>query len=304
MTAAAFARTTSPSITRRRWAWRPRPSVFLAAVAQRTKRLRFGPLVYLLPLYHPLRLAEEVAMLDQMSGGRFELGVGRGVSPIEVGFYGIAPDDRAPIFLEALAVLRAALTTSTLTFAGRHYSFTDVPMELAPYQKPHPPLWVGVERPDGAERAARAEYNWITAQPLADVRPLTDTYRATWQKEHGAKTLPLMGLLRFITIGETDDEALAVARRAYPKWQRSLTHLPRTYGYATQNPRPADFNSIRHGGRGIAGSPATVLAELREQLAASGANYCVGQFAYGDQTLEEVQRTIALFTRHVMPGLA
>ncbi len=282
----------------------PSPSVFLAAVAQRTKRLRFGPLVYLLPLYHPLRLAEEVAMLDQMSGGRLELGVGRGVSPIEVGFYGIAPDDRAPIFVEALAVLRAALTTKTLNFAGKHYQYSDVPMELAPLQQPHPPIWVGVERPDSAERAARAEYNWITAQPLADVRALTDTYRAAWQREHGAKTLPMMGLLRFITIAETDDEALAIARRAYPKWQHSLTHLPRTYGYATQNPRPPDFDMIRHGGRGIAGSPATVLAELREQLTVSGANYCVGQFAYGDQTLDEVLRTISLFTRYVMPGLS
>jgi alkanesulfonate monooxygenase SsuD/methylene tetrahydromethanopterin reductase-like flavin-dependent oxidoreductase (luciferase family) len=64
----------------------PSPAVFLSAVAQRSRRLRFGPLVFLLPLYHPLRLIEEICMLDQMSGGRFELGVGRGVSPIEVGF--------------------------------------------------------------------------------------------------------------------------------------------------------------------------------------------------------------------------
>ena len=69
----------------------PSPSVFLAAVAARTERLRFGPLVYSLPLYHPIRLLEEICMLDQLSGGRFELGVGRGVSPIEVGFYGVDP---------------------------------------------------------------------------------------------------------------------------------------------------------------------------------------------------------------------
>ena len=70
----------------------PSPSVFLAAVAQRTKRLRFGPMVYCLPLYHPLRLAEEICMLDQMSGGRLDLGVGRGISPIETGYYGVDPD--------------------------------------------------------------------------------------------------------------------------------------------------------------------------------------------------------------------
>jgi alkanesulfonate monooxygenase SsuD/methylene tetrahydromethanopterin reductase-like flavin-dependent oxidoreductase (luciferase family) len=80
----------------------PPPSVFLAAVAQRTKKLRFRPLVYLLPLYHPLRLIEEICMLDQMSGGRFELGVGRGVSPIEVGFYGADPENGPKQLAEAL----------------------------------------------------------------------------------------------------------------------------------------------------------------------------------------------------------
>ena len=67
----------------------PSPGVFLSAVAQRTRQLRFGPMVYLLPLYHPLRLIEEICMLDQMSGGRFLFGVGRGISPVEVGFFGV-----------------------------------------------------------------------------------------------------------------------------------------------------------------------------------------------------------------------
>ena len=67
----------------------PSPSVFLSAVAQRTRRLRFGPLVYILPLYHPLRVAEEVCMLDHLSNGRLQLGVGRGVSPFELGYFGV-----------------------------------------------------------------------------------------------------------------------------------------------------------------------------------------------------------------------
>ena len=77
----------------------PSPGVFLAAVAQRTRQLRFGPMVYLLPLYHPLRLIDEICMLDQMSGGRFLYGVGRGISPVEVGFYGVDFDTDAKQFL-------------------------------------------------------------------------------------------------------------------------------------------------------------------------------------------------------------
>ncbi len=266
-------------------------------MAQRTKRLRFGPLVYLLPLYHPLRLAEEICMLDHMSRGRLELGVGRGVSPVEVGFYGIEPDARAPLFAEALAALRAALTTDRLDFAGERWNFHDVPMELRPLQQPHPPIWVGVENPEGAERAARERFHFITAHPVEAARAIMASARAAG----GAQRL--MGLARFIVIAEDDETALALARRAYPKWQQSLTHLPRTFGYATRNPRPTDFDSIRNGGRGIAGSPATVAAELRTQLSDSGANYCVGQFAFGDLTQAEALRSIELFARHVMPAL-
>ncbi len=88
----------------------PSPALFLAAAAQRTKRIRLGPLVYLLPLYNPLRLVEEVCMLDQLSGGRLELGVGRGVSPYELAYFGVDADGTRPIFDEALAVLIAGLT--------------------------------------------------------------------------------------------------------------------------------------------------------------------------------------------------
>src|SRR4051812_38064553 len=119
----------------------PSPSVFLSAVAQRTKTLRFGPLVYLLPLYHPLRLAEEIAMLDQMSRGRLEVGIGRGRSPIELSLYGTNVDQAQAIFDETLSIMRLAFSEDRVNFAGQHYNFRDVPVELRPLQKPHPPLW-------------------------------------------------------------------------------------------------------------------------------------------------------------------
>ncbi len=88
----------------------PATGVFLSALAQRTRRLRFGPLVYILPLRHPLQVAEEVAMLDQMSGGRFELGVGRGISPHELCYHGIDPAEAPAMYREALDLLLLALT--------------------------------------------------------------------------------------------------------------------------------------------------------------------------------------------------
>ena len=96
----------------------PSPSVFLSAVAQRTRRIRLGPLVYLLPLYSPLRLIGEICMLDHLSGGRLELGVGRGVSPYEVGYHGFDPGRTRAMFQEALAVILAGMTSPRLTHRG------------------------------------------------------------------------------------------------------------------------------------------------------------------------------------------
>src|SRR6202142_1481331 len=93
----------------------PSPSVFLAALAQRTRRLRFGPLVYPLPLYHPLRAMEEICMLDHLSGGRLDVGIGRGASPYELEYYGVDPAQAPAIYKEAYAILIAALTHRTLT---------------------------------------------------------------------------------------------------------------------------------------------------------------------------------------------
>src|SRR4029450_4490219 len=99
----------------------PSPGLLMAALAQRTKRLRFGPLVYLLPLYHPLRLIEEICLLDQMSGGRLELGAGRGVPPIEVGFYGVDAANGPRQFPEALHCIKQGLTCDVLSFHGEFY---------------------------------------------------------------------------------------------------------------------------------------------------------------------------------------
>ena len=143
----------------------PSPSVFLAAVAQRTRRLRFGPLVYTLALHHPLRIVEEVCMLDQMSGGRIELGVGRAISPHEVGYYGVDPAKAQAIYVEALAVIRRGLTSETLTFDGTYFKFRDVPMEMQPVQRPHPPLWYGLARPDALPWVVANKVNIVCNGP-------------------------------------------------------------------------------------------------------------------------------------------
>jgi alkanesulfonate monooxygenase SsuD/methylene tetrahydromethanopterin reductase-like flavin-dependent oxidoreductase (luciferase family) len=282
----------------------PSPGVFLAAVAQRTRTLRMGPLVYTLPLYHPLRLVEEICMLDQLSHGRYQIGIGRGISPIETGFYGIASDERQARFDETLAILRQGLTERRLTFAGKYHRFQDVPIELEPVQKPHPPFWLGVTSVEAAARAASSGCNIVCVAAAEEMRGFTDRYRAVWREQQGARRPePMLGLSRFVILAETDDEALALARQVYPKWHASFYYLFAKHGASPTAPRPPDFDQIKDGGRGIAGSPATVTRMLGEQLAASGANYFVGQFAFGDLSQAQAERTVDLFANHVMPEL-
>ncbi len=120
----------------------PSQNVFLGSVAQRTTRMRFGPCVYVLPLHHPLRLIEEISMLDNLSGGRLEIGVGRG-GVMEAFFWGqeADPETNYARYRETLEILREGLSHDQLSYAGHFHKFENLPMYLRPLQKPYPPLW-------------------------------------------------------------------------------------------------------------------------------------------------------------------
>ena len=282
----------------------PSPSVFLSAVAQRTKRLRFGPMIYALPLYHPLRMIEEICMLDQMSGGRLDVGFGRGASPIELDLFGVNPGDAREIYDEALEVVIRGLREQTLSFKGKHFSYHNVPMELSPLQKPHPPLWYGVHANDSAARAARQGLNVISLDSVAATRGFSAAYRAAWSEtDRGGAPMPKFGLGRMIVVADNDAEALRLAERAYPMWHASFYHLFKVYGRMPTHPRPPGFAAMVADGRGICGSPRTVTEVIRKQMAEAGPDYFVGQFAFGDLTLAETLHSIELFAREVMPVL-
>jgi alkanesulfonate monooxygenase SsuD/methylene tetrahydromethanopterin reductase-like flavin-dependent oxidoreductase (luciferase family) len=249
----------------------PSPSVFLSAVAQRTQRLRFGPMVYLLPLYHPLRLIEEICMLDQMSGGRFLFGVGRGISPVEVGFFGVDFENGMQQFTEALEVIRRGLTHDELTFDGEFYKFDAVPMVLKPAQRPHPPLWYGISR-----------------------------------KTLGKGELPLLGLTRHIVLADTEAQARDIAARAYRPWRRHMELLWEQRGvpFPLQGTLPDEFDALLSSGHGFAGTPAGTREYVAAQADEGGVNYFVCDMVFGDITFDEAQRSIELFAEEVMPAFA
>jgi alkanesulfonate monooxygenase SsuD/methylene tetrahydromethanopterin reductase-like flavin-dependent oxidoreductase (luciferase family) len=244
-------------------------------------------------------------MLDHMSGGRLEIGFGRGSVPFEISYYGQNAEERQQIYAERLELILKAFTVKTLTWKGRYDQFENVPMEMEPFQKPHPPLWYGAHSPDSAERAARKGLNMVTNDMPDNARAIVARYRQIWRDVQGPATLPKMGVVRFIVVADSDAKAMTIARRAYPLWHRHFHHLFRMHGTSPAGgDRPAHFDQIKDGDRGIAGSPATVLHMIKAQMQEADTNYFVAQFAFGDLTLAEVMRTVDLFAREVMPALS
>src|SRR5712691_5102358 len=277
----------------------PSPSVFLAAVAQRTKRLRFGPMVYVAPLYHPLRLLEEICMLDQMSGGRLEVAFGRGALPAGVCFFVVDPAQTEKVHQEMVDFILEGLSEGAVTVTAEGGK-RRLPLAIPPLQKPHPPLWYGVHSPEAAERVARRGMNVVGLDTVAELKPCFERFRAVWRETHGGAPLPKIGLGRFVVVGKNANDARAAARRAYKRWYESFTFLSSLMGASHRHSRPPEFDAIAEDGRAFAGTPESVAEYVERQLAQSGANYFVGQFAFGDLTLEETLRSIALFSEEVM----
>jgi len=284
----------------------PSPGIFLSAVAQRTKHLKFGPLVYPLPLYHPLRLVEEISMLDQLSGGRYQVGLGKGASPFETSYYGTNPEEVGAIFEESLSVLRQGLSGQPINHTGTHYRFDDVDLGLKPLQVPHPPFWYGVTAPQGAVWTARAGINIVCNLPAERIRPITDRYRQEWAANGGAPdAIPLMGMNRYLSIAQTEAEAMARGRRAYRLWHDHFWYLWRKHDAVPAfTTYPENFDEAVRQGYALAGTPEQVARALNAQLDVSGSNYLIVRFAFGDLSLAESLETLDLFARHILPGVA
>ena len=153
----------------------PSPLVQAAAIAARTRKIRIGTAVLLLPLYHPVRVAEDGATIDILSGGRFELGVGIGYRVEEFEGLGISRKHRAGRMNEGLEIIRRLWEGETVTFHGKHFQIDNARLTPRPVQTPRPPLWVGGFGPAAAARAARLGDGYIGTGPM---KPLVDMYTA------------------------------------------------------------------------------------------------------------------------------
>lgn len=283
----------------------PSPSVFLASAIQRTSRIMLGPLVYVLPLYHPLRLFEEVCMLDHLSNGRLMLGVGRGGALIEHERFGIEAETASARYHEAFIVLMRAFKEEVLNFEGEFFRYKDYLIQARPVQQPHPPIWYGAPSAEAIMWGVSRGINVVSLGPAARAKEISDRYRKEWvDLGRRLATLPRIGITRHIVVAETDAEAEKLALRAYEPWRDAIGYLWRhaRADFVLKAIYPETFDELSALGHGIAGSPATVRAYLARLEEEAGVNYVLGQMIFGDMTFDEAASSIHLFSRDVMPA--
>jgi probable F420-dependent oxidoreductase len=277
------------------------PLVTLAALASVTERVGLCTAVLLLPLHHALEVAEQVAQLDELSGGRVILGIGIGYRRYEFDAVGIPFAERAARTDEALQVLHAAWTQDVVDFHGQFVDIEGVSVEPKPIQRPRPPIWVAARLPAAVARAARLGDGWVTglSQRVSDIATLSVDYRAS-AVEHGrTSTLCLMrhlGIAR--TRREVEDQWLAPALRFYlDYWEAG----------ARADKDPELIAKIRAGGvslaefaddRAVAGTPDDCIEQIAAYRSATGCEqFCIALQA---ASAEGYAQAVELFGREVI----
>lgn len=303
--------------------WSPSPAAFCAGAAAHTRRIRLGPMGYIVPLYDPLRIVEEVSVLDQMSEGRLEIGLTSGITPNYFLPYGADFPNRRARTLESIQLIKTALGSpdGRFSFHGTYHQYSDVHLSLVSQQRPHPPMWLPSRDPDTLAYLARegVDTGSLLFVPRAEAAPRYAAYREAWSAA-GHPRPPRISYWAPVYVDETDELAI---RRATP-------HVIHTFGVVggfgdagglTVEALAANFRQRGEPGAAeiaahlldldyllarnlvFIGSPETVTARIQEAAREGGFNVLAGEFNLSSLPEEDVFRSIRLFGQRVLPAL-
>lgn len=272
----------------------PRPPIWLAAAAQRTKRIRLGSAVVVLPFDNPLRVAEDYAMVDILSNGRLNLGVGSGYLKHEFEGFGISGEEKRERFDEGLEILLRAWTGARFSHAGKYHRVKDVQLNVAPVQKPRPPVWIAILRNEAAAFVGQKGFPimlipYATTEHFAE---LNDTVRAFRQAFVSAGGRPEEATVPFglhTYCAESFEEARAHAKDAMDRYVR--TRL-----YAKQRP----FELLVEKNLVAFGSPDEV-ARVARRYEEAGLTHFLAIANFGGLEHKKVLHSMELLAKHVVP---
>jgi alkanesulfonate monooxygenase SsuD/methylene tetrahydromethanopterin reductase-like flavin-dependent oxidoreductase (luciferase family) len=286
----------------------PSPMVFLAALAQATSRIRVGTGVFCLPMYHPVRFVEEICMLDNISNGRLDIGIGRGVREIEHRWFGLPLDEIRPRFEEVLDITVKGLTNGNLAYEGRFWKIEHAPLDYLPIQRPYPPIWYA----GGTESAGRAGFNFLTRN-VADVRKYWELWEETKlrpDRYNPQLAAPKVGITRHVVVRESYQEAEDVARRSWPTFESHWFSTPihvNEEGAVVSSQTGQDFDeALKSDRRLLIGTPAMLkerLAEWIDEFKDKPSFFFAPAVQWGDITTDEAAESLRILAREVMPAV-
>ncbi len=298
------------------------PMTFAAAVSQRTTRMLIGTAVMVLPFQHPLRLAEDAALVDALSGGRLLLGIGRGYQVPEFEVFGIPQNASRAMFLESLDIMIKAWTEDTFSYDGNFWKIKNASVYPKPVQKPHPPIYWAAISPATYEVAGLRGFPILRGPNFTSIRSVEEAYAGYTarlrENGHDPDQLDLPFSLK-VYVAPTDAEAKAEMHHALwfyhtlAKLLPGAPDRPTPAGYE-QYPRDPSFlgdltvdqlwdADVGLGSGTVFGSPERVIEQLRFYSSRTRINHWMLWFKIGGLEHEKVMKSMDLFAREVMPAL-
>jgi probable F420-dependent oxidoreductase len=280
----------------------PSPLIVATAVAAQTRRLKVGTSVILLPLHHPVRVAEDVITLDLVSKGRVILGVGIGYQAADFRAFGVPLKERVTLFEEGVAIIRQCWSGEPFSFHGQHYTLEGVQIRPRPYQQPAPPLWIGASVLAAVRRAGRLGDAFV-ATPSTDLASTVRLVEAYHQAAMQAGRQPRVVLMRDAWVAQSRAEAEAVygpevmtAYRYY--WENRLAEF--------RNMGPETEFTLQNlaADRLILGDPETCVREFQRWHEATGADYVLLRLRHahsGGPAHDKIMQALKLFGEKVLP---
>jgi len=305
--------------------WVSSPSLYVVGAAARTRRIRIGPMGYVVPLYHPLRLAEEIALVDQIVGGRMELGLVPGINPDYFKPFGLDYSLRKSPTLEFVDYLRAAYgETQPFSFHGDVHHTESARLAVPPLQRPHPPVWMMSRDPQTLEFCAQRGINpgYFLVYPRADAAPRYRKFLADWAAT-GRERAPKIAYCTTVYVDESDHKALDIALARAARAYEGLLPPPKPGETYEERVREHSKKFIGRGEPGASeimanlfdadylmknelvfiGSPETVAEKIHATAEAGLYNVFLGEFNFADLPEPDLMRSIRLFGEKVIPAL-
>jgi alkanesulfonate monooxygenase SsuD/methylene tetrahydromethanopterin reductase-like flavin-dependent oxidoreductase (luciferase family) len=297
------------------------PAALASAAASRTHRIRIGLAAAILPFHHPLRLAEQLALIDIISKGRLDVGVGRGNRPAEFTGYHVPQQENRERFDEAVEIMLKAWTQERFSHQGRFFTIGDARVIPKPWQRPHPPIYQVCGSKDGVLSTAARGWpmlNSVLTGPVEQILASRDTYVSELRR-HGRTDAEVAGLLRDwgvsrqIYVAPTDAQALAEAKDAEMWYQDSLrrfiiperiedTHPSLQPGFRAMAERFSGVTWEKLVAETLAfGSPDTVARHI-ETMRAMGVGQVLCWMNFGGLPQDKIRRSMELFAKEVMPS--